>query len=43
MLDFAKLHGVETKIETFRMDQVNEAIDRLKSGKAQYRIILSNE
>ncbi len=42
MLDFANLHGVKPQIETFRMDQVNEAIERLRSGNARYRVVLSN-
>ena len=27
-------------IEKFRFDQVNEALDHLRSGKAKYRIVL---
>lgn len=40
MLDFAKLHNIKTQIETYPMDQVNEAMKRLESGKARYRIVL---
>jgi len=40
MLDFANLHGVKPVIEKFRFDQVNEAMDHLRSGKAKYRIVL---
>ncbi|NWK54806.1 NAD(P)-dependent alcohol dehydrogenase [Verrucomicrobiaceae bacterium N1E253] len=43
MLEFAKLHEIQPVVETFKMDQVNEAIERLRSGKAHYRIVLSNE
>jgi uncharacterized zinc-type alcohol dehydrogenase-like protein len=30
-------------IETFRFEQVNEAIARLRSGQARYRIVLVRE
>jgi len=43
MLDFANLHDVEPLIEVMPMSQVNEAIARLESGEARYRIVLSNE
>jgi alcohol/geraniol dehydrogenase (NADP+) len=42
MLDFAALHKIEPVTEYFTFDQVNEAIDRLRQGKAHYRIILKN-
>lgn len=41
MLDFAARHDIRPVIETYRFDQVNEAMERLKSGKARYRIVLS--
>lgn len=40
MLDFACLHNIRPVIEKFRFDQVNEALARLKSGLAHYRIVL---
>lgn len=40
MLDFAAQHGIEPIVETFPMSEVNEALERLKSGKARYRIVL---
>lgn len=42
MLDFAKLHKIAPKVEVFPMDQVNEAMAHLESGKAHYRVVLSN-
>src|SRR3990167_1040298 len=42
MLEFAKLHKIEPIVELFPMAQVNEAMDRLKSGDAHYRIVLKN-
>ena len=43
MLDFAAHHNIEPITEYFRFDQVNEAIQRLRDGKAHYRIVLTNE
>ena len=34
-------HNIKPVIERFRFDQVNEAIAHLRSGKAQYRIVLA--
>lgn len=41
MLSFAKRHRIEPKVEHFSFDQVNEALARLESGQAHYRIVLS--
>lgn len=41
MLEFAVRHNIKPVIETYRFDQVNEALERLKSGKTRYRIVLS--
>ena len=41
MLDFAARHDVKPVVEKFRMDQVNQALARLRSGQARYRIVLS--
>ena len=41
MLDFAARHRIKPVIETFPFDQVNEAMARLRSGQARYRIVLS--
>ncbi|PKK82973.1 MAG: alcohol dehydrogenase [candidate division Zixibacteria bacterium HGW-Zixibacteria-1] len=41
MLDFAAMHKIKPVVEEFHFDQVNEAIEKLKSGKARYRIVLS--
>ncbi|AFY76312.1 Zn-dependent alcohol dehydrogenase [Pleurocapsa sp. PCC 7327] len=42
MLDFAERHQLEPITETFTFDQVNEAMERLHSGKARYRIVLKH-
>ncbi|MCW9047524.1 MAG: NAD(P)-dependent alcohol dehydrogenase [Gammaproteobacteria bacterium] len=43
MLEFAKLHKIKPQVETYPMSKINDAFDHLKSGKAKYRIVLSNE
>lgn len=40
MLDFAKRHNIKPVIEKFGFDDINEAIKRLRSGLAHYRIVL---
>lgn len=40
MLEFARLHQVKPVIEKFSFDHINEAIQRLRSGEAHYRIVL---
>lgn len=42
MLDFVEQHHIKPIIETFHFDQVNEALARLASGAARYRIVLSH-
>lgn len=41
MLEFAARHQVQPVTEIFPFDQVNEAIERLRSGQARYRVVLS--
>jgi len=40
MLDFANQHNIKPVIEKFKFDEINDAIARLKSGQAHYRIVL---
>lgn len=40
MLEFAARHEIRPIIEIFPMSEVNEALARLRSGKARYRIVL---
>jgi uncharacterized zinc-type alcohol dehydrogenase-like protein len=42
MLEFAKLHQIKPQVESYPMQDINAAFDHLKSGKARYRIVLSN-
>jgi uncharacterized zinc-type alcohol dehydrogenase-like protein len=43
MLRFADEHGIKPNTEQLPMAQVNQAIARLKAGRARYRIVLSQE
>jgi len=40
MLDFAKLHQIKPQIEKFKFEDINKAIDRVRSGQAHYRVVL---
>ena len=42
MLDFAARHQVNPIVEEFSFDQVNEAMERLRSGSPRYRIVLKH-
>jgi D-arabinose 1-dehydrogenase-like Zn-dependent alcohol dehydrogenase len=39
-LEFARVHGVECMVEKFPMDQIDEAIERMTSGKVRFRGVL---
>ena len=41
MLEFAALHNIAPVTETFKFDEVNEAVQRLRDGKAHYRVVLT--
>jgi uncharacterized zinc-type alcohol dehydrogenase-like protein len=43
MLEFSARHSIAPIIETFPMSNVNDAFERLRSGKARYRLVLENE
>ena len=42
MLDFCARHQIAPVIETFAMNEVNAALDHLRSGKARHRVVLKN-
>ena len=42
MLDFASRHQIAPITEHFPMEEVNDAMKRLKEGKARYRIVLEH-
>jgi uncharacterized zinc-type alcohol dehydrogenase-like protein len=43
MLEFAARHDIKPLVEKYRFSQINEAIERMRSGKARYRIVLSQD
>jgi D-arabinose 1-dehydrogenase-like Zn-dependent alcohol dehydrogenase len=40
-LHFAELSGVRPMIETYPLEKAAEAYDRMMSGKAQFRVVLT--
>jgi uncharacterized zinc-type alcohol dehydrogenase-like protein len=40
MLEFAVLHNIKPIVEKFSFDNINDAIERLRSGHTHYRIVL---
>jgi len=40
MLEFAARHGIEAKTEVLPMSEINQALDRVRSNKARYRMVL---
>lgn len=43
MLDFVARHKVDPMVEFFNMSDVNEAMEKLRSGKPRYRIVLKKD
>jgi len=43
MLQVCARHSIAPITETFPMSKVNDAFERLRSGKARYRLVLENE
>ncbi len=41
MLEFAVRHNIKPVVEHYRLDQVNEAMEKLRHGDVRYRIVLS--
>jgi uncharacterized zinc-type alcohol dehydrogenase-like protein len=41
MLDFCARHDIAPQTESFRFDEINDALDHLRAGKARYRVVLS--
>lgn len=40
MVEFAARHDIQPMVEVFKMEDVNEAIDRLENGKPRFRVVL---
>jgi alcohol/geraniol dehydrogenase (NADP+) len=43
MLEFSARHSIAPITEMFPMSKVNDAFERLRSGKARYRVVLEND
>ncbi len=43
MLDFAARHGIEPVTEIFPMSKVNDALEKLRTGKPRFRLVLEND
>lgn len=43
MVEFCARHNIETVTENYKMSEINEAFERLESGKTRYRIVLEND
>lgn len=43
MLDFAAAKGIKPMIETYKLSNINEAMDRVASGKARYRVVMETD
>jgi uncharacterized zinc-type alcohol dehydrogenase-like protein len=41
MLEFCGRHGIAPQTESFGFDQINDALDHLRAGKARYRVVLT--
>jgi len=42
MLAFAGHHGIQPVTERFPLDQVNDAVDHVRSGNARYQVVLEH-
>jgi uncharacterized zinc-type alcohol dehydrogenase-like protein len=43
MLDFVARHGIVPLTESYPMSKINDALARLESGKARYRVVLESD
>ena len=43
MLDFCSEHGVVSDVEMIRMDQIDEAYDRMLAGDVKFRFVIDME
>ncbi len=43
MLDFAAMHGIGAIVEPFAMSDADAALDHVRQGRANLRVVLSNE
>jgi uncharacterized zinc-type alcohol dehydrogenase-like protein len=43
MLDFCAEHGVTSEVEMIRMDQIDEAYNRMLAGDVKFRFVIDME
>jgi uncharacterized zinc-type alcohol dehydrogenase-like protein len=43
MLDFCAEHGVTADVEMIKMDQIDEAYDRMESSDVKFRFVIDME
>ncbi len=43
MIEFAARHGIGPVTETFLMSKVNDAMEKLRTGKPRFRLVLEND
>ena len=43
MLEFCARHHIAPVTESYPLSRVNDALDHLRSGKARYRVVLTND
>ncbi|MEZ5571239.1 MAG: NAD(P)-dependent alcohol dehydrogenase [Halioglobus sp.] len=41
MLDFVALHGIKADVEEYGVARLNDAVERLRSGDARYRVVVN--
>jgi uncharacterized zinc-type alcohol dehydrogenase-like protein len=41
MLDFAAFHDIKPDVEEYNISRINEAVKRLRSGAARYRVVIA--
>jgi uncharacterized zinc-type alcohol dehydrogenase-like protein len=43
MLDFCGQHGILPEVETIRIDEINDAWERMEKGDVRYRFVIDME
>jgi uncharacterized zinc-type alcohol dehydrogenase-like protein len=43
MIEFAARHDIGPATETFPMSKVNDAMEKLRTGKPRFRLVLEND
>jgi uncharacterized zinc-type alcohol dehydrogenase-like protein len=43
MIAFCARHNIAPIVEKYPLSRVNDALDRLRSGRARYRVVLEND